>query len=338
MLKIKLLDINLRTFDGGAAAAGGATGDGGGAATSGQGDASTTQTTTLKADITRQNGSSRRSGRRTGETSNVVYGIQDTASDSAAESTSGSTTDVSTTSDSLEAKRAAFEELISGEYKDMFTERTQKIIDRRFKETKNMEAQLKSQQPVIEALMNKYKIADGDIGKLTKAIDNDDAYWEEAAEEAGLTVEQYKQVQKLQRENEQFKRMQRIQQGQAQANAQLNEWMRQAEAMKSTYPDFNFRKEVANPEFAKMLKNGIPVQKAYEVMHIDELVNGAAISAAQRAEQNTVAKLRSKSSRPSENGTSSSSSAVIKSDVSSLTKADRAEIARRAAKGEMIRF
>lgn len=335
MLKFKLLNINLKTFDGGAAAAGGATGDGGGAVTSGQGDASTTQTTTLKADITRQNGSSRRSGRRTGETSNVVYGIQDTASDSAAESHN---TDVSTTSDSLEAKRAAFEELISGEYKDMFTERTQSIIDRRFKETKNMEAQLKSQQPVIEALMNKYKITDNDIGKLTKAIDNDDAYWEEAAEEAGLTVEQYKQVQKLQRENEQFKRMQRIQQGQAQANAQLNEWIRQAEAMKSTYPDFNFRKEVANPEFAKMLKNGIPVQRAYEVMHIDELVNGAAISAAQRAEQNTVAKLRSKSSRPSENGTSSSSSAVIKSDVSSLTKADRAEIARRAAKGEMIRF
>lgn len=338
MLKFKLLDINLRTFDGGAAAAGGATGDGGGAATSGQSDAGTQ--TTLKADTTRQNGSSRRSGRNTGALSNVVYGKQEAAAtDPAAEGTSsGSTTDVSTTSDSLEAKRAAFEDLISGEYKDMFTERTQNIIDRRFKETKNMEAQLKSQQPVIEALMNKYKITDGDIGKLTKAIDNDDAYWEEAAEEAGLTVEQYKQVQKLQRENEQFKRMQRIQQGQAQANAQLNEWMRQAEAMKSTYPDFNFRQEVANPEFAKMLKNGIPVQKAYEVMHIDELVNGAAISAAQRAEQNTVAKLRSKSSRPSENGTSSSSSAVIKSDVSSLTKADRAEIARRAAKGERISF
>ena len=54
--------------------------------------------------------------------------------------------------------------------------------------------------------------------------------------------------------------------------------------------------------------------------------------------KNTVAKIKNKSSRPAENGTSSSSSAIVKSDVSNLTKADRAEIARRAAKGEIISF
>ena len=335
MCKFELLDIDLRLFDGAAAggASGGATGGEGGAAAEGT-QATESSTATQQAE-TKRNGSSRRST-RSGALDNVVYGIQDT--NPAAEGDRETTTDVSTTSNTLENKRAAFEELINGEYKDMFTERTQNIIDRRFKETKNMEAQLAAQQPVIEALLSKYKITDGNIGKLTEAINNDDAYWEEAAEEAGLTVEQYKAVQKLQRENEAFRRAQRMQQGQQQMNAQINDWYRQAEAVKQIYPDFDFKAEVNNRDFLGMLKAGIPVQKAYEVAHIDDLVNGAARTAAQNAEKNTVAKLRSKASRPSENGTSSSSSAVIKSDVSSLTKADRAEIARRAARGELIKF
>lgn len=337
MLKFKLLDINLHMFDGGAAASAGAAGDGTGTAAGAEGTNAGTQTQT---ETLKQNGSSHRS-KKSGALSNVVYGKQaekSTNVDPAAEGKTGGTTDVSTTSDTLEAKRAAFKNLVEGEYKDQFTEWTQNIIDRRFKETKNIEGQLKSQQPVIDMLMSKYKIVDGDINKLTSAIESDDAYWEEAAEEAGLTIDQYKKVQQLQRENEAFRRMQRYQEGQRMANAQLNEWYRQADTMKELYPDFNFKAELANRDFVQMLKNGIPVQKAYEVMHMDELLTGAARTAAQQAEQNTVAKIKSKSSRPSENGTSSSSSAVIKSDVSKLTKADRAEIARRVARGEKISF
>lgn len=337
MLKLKLLNINLRLFDGGAAASAGAAGDGGSTTAGTDGADAGTQN---QAETVKQNGSSRRS-KKSGALSNVVYGKQaedSTDTDPAAEGMTGGTTDVSTTSDTLEAKKAAFKNLVEGEYKDQFTEWTQNIIDRRFKETKNLESRLKSQQPVIDMLMSKYKIADGDINKLANAIDNDDAYWEEAAEEAGLTVEQYKNVQKLQRENETYRQMQRNAEAQRMANAQLNDWYRQAEQVKSSYPDFDFKTELSNRDFVQMLKNGIPVQKAYEVMHMDELLTGAAKTAAQTAERNTVAKIKNKSSRPSENGTSSSSSAVIKSDVSKLTKADRAEIARRVARGEIISF
>ena len=331
MSEIKLLDINLRLFDGAAAGAGTGASAGGDSGAGSQGDAGTT----TQADLGK-NGSSRRSGKNSGALSNVVYGKQE-ATGSAAESNKGNT-DVSTSSDTLDARRAAFEELISGEYKDIFTERTQSIIDRRFKETKSYEAKLNSQQPIIDMLMSKYNINDGDMAKLTEAIDKDDAYWEEAAEEAGLTVEQYKQVQKLKRENDAFKQAQRAALNQQQANAKINMWAQQAKETQAVYPDFNLKAELANPEFAKMLQNGIPVQKAYEVMHIDDLVTGAARTAAQKAEQNTVAKIRSKAARPSENGTSSSSSAIVKNDVSKLTKADRAEIARRVAKGENISF
>lgn len=328
---LKLLGIDLRLFDGGAAGASGT----GGATGTATGDTGATQT-----DGTNVGGSRQRTSGKKGELSNVVYGKQEAepTTDTTPDAKVKKETEVTTTSNTLEDKRRAFEDLINGEYKDMFTERTQNIIDRRFKETKNLEAQLKAQSPIMELLMSKYKVADGDISKLSQAIEQDDTYWEEAAEEAGLTVEQYKTVQKLERENQELKRMQQARDAQNQANAQLNDWIKQGEALKQTYPDFDFKTEVQNKDFLGMLKAGLPVQKAYEVMHLDSLVTGAARVAAQQAEQQTVARIKNKASRPAENGTSSQSASIIKSDVSNLTRADRAEIARRVARGERISF
>lgn len=338
MAKYLFRTVNLQMFaDGGAAAA---AAEGGGA------DLQGAESTVTNADKKTSGSSSRNSGKKKGDLSGVVYGKQDASeasatdgnnegSSSAAESKE---TDVTTTSNTLEARRAAFEDLIKGEYKDIFAERTQAIIDRRFKETKNLEAQLNAAKPVLDMMMSKYKIADGDFNKLTKAIETDDAYWEEAAEEAGLTVEQYKTVQKLERENIELRRAQQQAEGQRRMNDQLNNWYRQAEEVKAIYPDFDFRAECANTDFIGLLKAGIPVQKAYETVHLDELITGAATVAARQAEQNVVANIRNKASRPAENGTFSQGGATIKSDVSALTKADRAEIARRVARGEMIKF
>ena len=42
---------------------------------------------------------------------------------------------------------------MNGEYKDIYTEETQRIIDRRFRETRNLEQQVGQYQPVIDMLM-----------------------------------------------------------------------------------------------------------------------------------------------------------------------------------------
>lgn len=277
----------------------------------------------------------RTSGKKKGELSNVVYGVQDAPDDSQA---AAGKADVTTTSNTLEDRRKSFEDLIGGEYKEEFTQRTQEIINRRFKETKNLEAQLNTQKPIMDMLMQKYNINDGDASKLLKAIETDDKYWEEAAEEAGMTVEQYRTYQKMARENEELRQAQRAAQGQQQMENQLQAWYREAEQVKASYPDFDFRAECQNRQFLDLLKAGIPVQKAYETIHLDELVNGAAMVSARQAEQRTVANIQRRASRPSENGTSSQGGATIKSDVSKLTRADRAEIARRVARGETIKF
>lgn len=334
MQKDKLLKIDLQLFaDGGAA----------GAPTSGEG-AATSESALPKAETSRP-GSSRRG--KTGALSNVVYGKQEDAPQTDATSPvaegtnaegNGNKSGVSTTSDTLEARRAAFQDMIDGEYKDIFTERTQEIINRRFKETKGMETELAAQKPIMDILMQKYKITDGDQKKLLSAIENDNQYWEAAADEAGLTVDQYKAMQKLQRENEELRKAQERQQGQQAAEQQLAKWTQEAESLKSLYPGFDFRAELRNREFTGLLRSGLPVQKAYELIHMDEIKEAAARSAAQTTGAQMQARIKAKASRPSENGTSSQSAAVIKSDVSNLSRADRAEIARRAQRGEKIVF
>ena len=320
----KMLKVNLQLFGEGASAGGeGAT-------------ASTEGATLSKAD---NSGSSRR---KSGEPK-VVYGKQtDVSNAEATIPVAGGTSEgngIVTTSDSKEARQKAFDDLINGEYKDIFTEKTQSIINRRFRDVKEMENSLSAQKPILDMLMERYKIADGDMTKLLSAVEQDDQYWEEAAEEEGLTVEQYKAMKKLERENEEFRKAQQRRQNEQLAQAQIAQWAQEADKMKSLYPSFDLRTESQNQHFLGLLRKGLPVQQAYELVHMDEIKEATAKNAAQAAGAQMEARIKSKASRPSENGMSSQSAAVIAKDsVSSLTRKDRANIAKLVQRGERITF
>lgn len=335
-----LFKFNLQLFNGGAAGAAG----GEGAAA--EGTAQVSANALPKADTNRSHGGSRRG--KSGEYSNVVFGKQDAAAGAATGSDAGNSkgegnankSGVSTTSDSLEAKRAEFEKMIGegGEFKDIFSERTQQIINRRFKDGKIQEQTIADQKPIMDILMQRYKIENGDAKALLKAIEEDNTYWESAAEEAGLTVDQFKNMKKMERESAELQALRRKQAADQQAQQQLANWMKQAEGMQEMYPGFDFRSEIQNRDFQGLLRAGIPVQKAYELIHMEEIKQAAAKSAAQTASAQMQANLKAKQSRPAENGTSSKTAVIVKNDVSKLTKADRAEAVRRAMLGERIEF
>ena len=325
-----ILHVTLDLFDGAAGAAASGAGEGTGSGTQGE-----TQQTSPAA--TRRGSS--------GEYSNVKFGKQDQPAAAGGQQANppdageeSKKQGVETTSDTLEDKRKAFRALVDGEYKDQYTEDTQRIIDRRFRETKNLEAQLSQQKPILDMLMQRYKIGDGDLGKLTQAIENDNAYWSQAAEEAGMSVEQYKQFQKLQRENAQLLQAQRRSQSQQAAEKQLQKWYQEAEAMKADYPGFDLGRESQDPQFLSMLRSGVPVKLAYEVMHMDEIKSTVAQTTAQQTEKQVVEGIRAKGARPAENGTSSQSGFVVKDDPAKWTKKDRAEIVRRVQRGEQIKL
>lgn len=333
------LDIDLQLFNGAAAGASGGAAEGGSPADAGQ----AVEGNLPKADAKARIGSSRRS--RTGAYDNVVFGKQgegadagSAGSDAGSDAGDSGKSGITTTSDTLEQKRAAFKELIEGEYKDQYTETFQKAFNRRFAEVKGMEASLEAQKPILDMLAQRYGITDGDMGKLQKAIEEDSTYWEEAAEKAGLTVEQYKAMQKLERDSAELRAMRQRQAGEQAAQAQLAKWMQESEELKRIYPTFDLRAELVNRDFQGLLKSGIPVQKAYELMHMDEIKEAAARSAAQATSKQMQAKIKSRASRPAENGTSSQSAVIVKNDVSNLSREDRAEIARRVQRGEQITF
>lgn len=296
-------------------------------------DSGTQGETTASSETTRRG--------KSGELDNVLYGkqsdVQTTSQPAAeAERVSG----VETTSNTLEERRKAFRDLVTGEYKDIYTQETQKIINRRFKEAQATEQRLQAYQPILDTLMERYGIEDGDAAKLLTAVDNDHAYWSEAAEEAGLTEAQYKEMRQLKRENAELMRQAAERQQAAFNRAKAEEWASQAEAMKGNpaYKGFDLMRELENPDFLSLLRAGTPVEHAYKVLHFDELMSGAVQNAAAVTEKKVADNIRAKGNRPDENGTKSNSAFIVKNDPSKLTRRDFEEIEKRVARGEKISF
>ena len=249
-----------------------------------------------------------------------------------------SKTSTKTTSNTLEERRAEFNRLINGEFKDQFSERMQDIINKRFKESRQMEERLQKQSGLMNILSQKYGVDASDIDGLSKAIDEDDGFFEEAAAKAGLSVSQYKEMSRLRAENEAMRQSQQQKDAQAAAQQQMAVWMRDAEAVKAKFPQFDFRAELQNEAFGRLLKAGIPVEQAYTVLHQEELMKNAMAVTANNVAAATADNIRARGNRPQENGASPAPGTIIKSDVNSLTKEDRKNIVRLVRQGAHIQF
>lgn len=239
---------------------------------------------------------------------------------------------------SSEDRTKTFKEMIRGEYKDLYDAEVQKIVKNRLKDMGNLQQQLSDQQEIIDRMNSKYGIKDNDLKALGDAIDNDTALWEQAADEAGMTTEQYIQFQNLERQNSQLIRAEQERIRQQQTQTQVNAWMQEADALREQFPDFDLESELGNDRFQAMLRSGVPMEQAYKVMHFDELQTMTARAVATQTENAVTANIKAKGSRPTENGLQSQSAYQTHTDVAKLTKQDRADIARRAARGETITF
>ena len=170
------------------------------------------------------------------------------------------------------------------------------------------------------------------------AIESDNAYLAAEADKRGMSIEDYKYITRLERENRNFYRIRAEQEAADRANMAVKHWYDESQSLRESYPEFDIFSEAKNPSFVSLLQNGIDVRTAYEVVHHAELVSKAAQEAAKEAEKRTAEAIRQRAQRPAENGLSSASSAIIKNNVSSLSAKEREEIARRAARGERITF
>ena len=236
-------------------------------------------------------------------------------------------------------KKAEFEKLIKGEYKEEFDAWAQDTVKNRLKGHKETVAKLEALTPTLETLAKKYGVDASDIDALNKAIEEDDAYYEEEALEKGVTVEQLKQFKKMERENAELKKLRDEQNAKQAAEQKVAGWMEESKQVKAIYPQFDFRSEMQNPKFVDLLRvPGVDVRTAYELTHKDEIIAGAMQFTAKTVKKKIVDKIAANGARPTENGLNSQSASLTKSNVSQLSKADILDIQRRVARGEKVTF
>ena len=265
--------------------------------------------------------------------SDVRYGIQENAEDAQvadAQNTAGQV--------SAEERAAKFEALIKGEYKDLYDAKMQDTIQKRLKGTKDTVDKYNALAPTLETLAKKYGVDPTDIEALNHAIDEDNTFFEDEALEKGISVEQLKEIRKIERENADLKKQMREQSVRENADRIYAGWLEQSDALKQIYPNFDLDAEIKNPRFVDLLKNNVDVRTAYEVLHKDDIIRGAMQFTADTVQKKLANNIIAGGNRPAENGIGQTSPAVVKNDVSQLSRADREEIIRRVARGEKIRF
>ncbi len=238
-------------------------------------------------------------------------------------------------------RQKAFDNMIKkgGEYAEEFNKRTQAIIDKRFKETKNLEETLKSHDSIMGLLAAKYGVDVSDTKALEEALNNDTSLFEEAAFKEGLSPEQYRHKLQLEQENARLKDAQEEAERQTRVEQIYAQWLNDAEEVKAKYGvDFDMATEMENPQFTQLLGSGIPFEAAYKTVHFDDMLNGAMAITAQNVSKAMVNNIQSRSRRPAENGTQSATNTIVKADPRKFTVADFNEIRRRVAAGEEIRL
>lgn len=240
---------------------------------------------------------------------------------------------------SPEEDRAKAYGQFKSDYKAEFDSEVQGIVKDRLKKSNkqiaDLNGQLKSYAPLIEGMAKKYGIKDiSDINSITEAFLNDDANLEQEAYDRGMTTDQLKAFKTIERENARLRAAEEEQKQQA----QYAEWDRQAEECRAKYPTFDMETELQNEQFRRLMQLGVDVPTCFEIVHKDELMRGAMQYTAQKATEKVANAVISNKARPSENGLSSKSSSIAKTNISSLSREQMEDYKRRALAGEKIDF
>ncbi len=234
--------------------------------------------------------------------------------------------------DGQQAAEPTFDELVKGKYKQDFDSRVREIISRRMA---SRDAELDGMRPIMAILQQRYGVEDGKgaAEAVRQALESDDAYWQAAADKAGMTAEQMRQMSMAEAHSRELQKRLEAFQTEAAWQEALRMLAAQAEQVKAQYPDFDVDAELAaNPRFGAMVQNGIDMLTAYQVCHQQEF-----LAAAQRqAEEKIAGTVRANQNRPAENGTGGSQPVKLSGDPSKWTKEQFRDVYKRVGRGERI--
>ena len=179
------------------------------------------------------------------------------------------------------------------------------------------------------------------LPELVKAVQNDDPKIEEEAEAAGMTVDGYLTMKRIQEANARYEAEKQQDVFQKQVQAHFAKLSQQAEALKQRIPDFDLEKELFNPNDDRFMKmtspeGGLDVETAYYALHHRELEPQAMAYGIQKAQEQMAQTLQANGRRPTEGAMSSGQAGNFQIDPRRMSKAERADYIRRARMGEEI--
>lgn len=244
-----------------------------------------------------------------------------------------------------EEHKKAFHALLQGEYRAETEELMQQAVERA--------AQILESSPqvrgLMEALHEAYGVDADDLDALTDAVKNgrvkDEAYFEKLAMEKGVSVATARQMDKLESENKRLTAAEKFAEDQrkaAQRQVEIDrihaEWDREAEQLKTQYPEFDLEQTLANPEIANLMRLGVSMSNAYRAVYFDQIMAQNESRTAKQVERGVEARIRQRGTRPGENGTRPGGAAQTHTDVNALTRKEREQLERAALRGQVVTF
>jgi hypothetical protein len=226
-----------------------------------------------------------------------------------------------------------------------YNKQMQNTIRARLKTAGTAEETLAKMAPALEVLARKHGLdpANPDYDALAKAINDDDAFYEDKALELGVSVETAKRMDQQERDTARQQRQEAMNLEQQKLQNHFMNLEQQGEALKKVFPNFDLRTELQNPVFARMTAPGtgiMSVEDAYRAVHRKEIEAVQSQVIAQKTAEQISNSIQAGSRRPEENGTSGQSASVTTFDYSKASREQREalkrEIRAAAARGEKL--
>lgn len=224
-------------------------------------------------------------------------------------------------------KRMTWEEIMAD---PEYNESMQKTVANRLRSAKGAEEMLSKLAPVLEAVGAKHGIdasdrANLDVDALIKAVQADSSYYQNKADDLGVSTEMARNLSELDRLRKEKEEREKTDFMAQKRQEHFQRLSAQAAELKAKMPSFDLMREMQNPRFAAMTGPGsmLSVEDAYFAIHRQELLASAQQSAMQEAERKLASVRQKNASRPIENGASSQGASIGSMDYGKLSKDQR---------------
>lgn len=221
-----------------------------------------------------------------------------------------------------------------------YNKQMQSVVQSRLRSAKGAEETLGKLAPALELLARKHGMdpAKPDYDALVQAIRNDDSFYEDKAMEMGVSVETAKQIDQQAMDTARQQRQEAVTLEQQKIQNHIMRMEQQGEELKKIFPNFDLRKELQNPAFARMTSPnvGLSVEDAYYALHRKEIMAAGMQVTAQKTAQMISNSIQAGSRRPAEAGTTGQAPSVTTFDYRNASREQREELKRRIRSGEKI--